>query len=105
MKTGLHAAAAVLWMSAGAAMPALAHDVDGSGAKLGKVHFEVACNAAAQKDFDLAMAYYHSFAWAQISDPLDHVLKADSTCGMAHWARALSLLDNPFGWPVNLSPK
>jgi len=39
-----------------------AHEADGAAGKLGTVHFKVSCNAAAQREFDLAMAYYHSFA-------------------------------------------
>ena len=46
---------------------AAAHESDG---KLGSVHFKVSCNAEAQREFDLAMAYYHSFAWEQIRAPL-----------------------------------
>jgi hypothetical protein len=67
------------------------------------VHFKVSCKAPAQREFDLAMAYYHSFAWEQIKAPLDRALAADAGCGMVHWARALASLDNPFGWPGNVS--
>jgi hypothetical protein len=84
-----------------------AHEHGAAGtapARLGNVHFKVECNAAAQKEFDLAMAYYHSFAWHRYEAPLERALKADPTCGMAHWARALSILDNPFTWPGILSP-
>ncbi|MGH7353063.1 MAG: tetratricopeptide repeat protein [Candidatus Rokuibacteriota bacterium] len=77
----------------------------GSAAKLGKVSFPVSCNAAAQKEFEVAMAYYHSFAWPEQKAALDRVLQADPACGMAHWGRALGLLDNPFLWPGSLSPK
>jgi hypothetical protein len=69
-------------------------------AKLGKVHFKVDCNEAAQAEFNLALAYYHSFAWSQMQAPLERVLKADPSCGMAHWARALASLNNPFAWPT-----
>ena len=75
----------------------------GPHARLGKVHFAVQCNAEAQREFDVAMAYYHSFAWQHIDAPLDNVLKADPSCGMAHWARALASLDNPFTWPGSIS--
>jgi tetratricopeptide (TPR) repeat protein len=80
---------------------------DGGGVpgKLGAVHFKVDCNAAAQREFDLAMAYYHSFAMEHVAAPLDRVLQADAACGMAHWLRALTSLDNPFAWPANLPPK
>ena len=37
-----------------------AHDVDAGVARLGEVRLPVSCNAAAQKEFEVAMAYYHS---------------------------------------------
>jgi hypothetical protein len=86
-------------------VPALAHEGPAGLARLGKVRFAVSCNADAQKEFEVAMAYYHSFAWPELSATLDRVLKADPTCGMAHWGRALGYLDNPFLWPGSLSPK
>jgi hypothetical protein len=88
----------------GSAAPAAAHDPAGNPT-LGKVHFKVECNEAAQREFNLAMAYYHSFAWSYVNDPLERVLKADPACGMAHWARVLTLLDNPFTWPGTVSVK
>ena len=81
-----------------------AHDA-GDSLRLGKVHFKVECNAAAQHEFDHAMAYYHSFAWTYVNPPLESALKADPGCGMAHWARVLGSLDNPFAWPGNVSAK
>lgn len=74
----------------------------GAHARLGKVNFPVGCNAEAQREFNVAMAYYHSFAWAQVREPLERVLKADPSCGMAHWLRTLAALDNPFLWPGSL---
>ncbi len=76
--------------------PAWAH----GEAKLGKVHFKVECNEAAQAHFNVAMAYYHSFAWAEMREPLQRVLQADASCGMAHWARVMASLNNPFAWPT-----
>ena len=103
------AAAIAAFMLAGP--PALAqqshdsHATHAPAAKLGTVHFKVDCNAAAQSEFNLAMAYYHSFAWQHIAEPLDKVARADAGCGMVHWARALATLDNPFTWPVTISAK
>jgi tetratricopeptide (TPR) repeat protein len=77
----------------------------GHAPTLGKVQFKVECNEAAQREFNLAMAYYHSFAWNQLNDPLERALKADPTCGMAHWARVMGMLDNPFTWPGTISAK
>ena len=90
MKTALSLLALLL------AAPAWAHQ----DARLGKVHFKVECNEQAQAQFNVAMAYYHSFAWSQMQAPLEGVLKADPSCGMAHWARALASLNNPFAWPT-----
>ncbi len=73
-------------------------------ARLGTVQFPITCNAEAQLQMNTAMAYYHSFAWQHIREPLDRVLEADPTCGMAHWARAMASLDNPFTWPGAISP-
>ena len=78
-----------------ATLPSAAHDTDSTAGQLGKVHFKVCCNAAAQREFDLAMAYYHSFAWEQIKAPLDRALQADSACGMAHWAACAGLARQP----------
>ena len=72
--------------------------------RLGKVEFKVECNAAAQQQFNRAMALYHSFAWVPAAAAFEAVAKADPRCGMAHWGRAMVMLDNPFVWPVNLPP-
>lgn len=82
-----------------------AHDGGAREAKLGEVHFKVECNATAQAEFNVAMAYYHSFQWQRAIAPADRVLQADPTCGMAHWVKALAMLDNPFAWPITLSMK
>jgi hypothetical protein len=91
-------AAAVASLTLTAVVPAWAH-----GPALGKVHFQVECNADAQGEFNLAMAYYHSFAWSQMRAPLERTLQADASCGMAHWLRTLAALNNPFGWPTVIS--
>jgi hypothetical protein len=88
----------------GLAFFASAHESGGPPAKLGKVHFEVGCNAEAQREFNLAMAYYHSFAWEEMRAPYHSALKADPSCGMVHWLRALGALGNPFTWPSLISP-
>ncbi len=75
----------------------------GHAPRLGTVNFPVECNATAQREFNTAMAYYHSFAWAQVQEPLERTLKADPSCGMAHWLRVLASLDNPFLWPGGIS--
>jgi hypothetical protein len=73
--------------------------------QLGKVNFQVDCTPQAQEEFNVAMSYYHSYAWTYIQEPISKVLQADPTCGMAHWLRALAALDNAFSWPIPLTPK
>jgi hypothetical protein len=67
--------------------------------QLGKVHFETSCTPAAQKLFDQAMLYQHSFWYRSSKQAFDDVLKADPQCAMAHWGIALSLLYNPHAPP------
>ncbi len=70
--------------------------------QLGTVHFPTSCNDEAQKHFDQAMAYQHSF-WYQASyTGFEDVLKADSSCAIAYWGIALSQMRIPWIPP---SPK
>jgi len=64
----------------------------------------VECSTAAQQTFNRAMALYHSFAWKPAADAFAAVAKADPSCGMAHWGRAMGLPDNPFVWPGHPTP-
>jgi Tfp pilus assembly protein PilF len=73
--------------------------------RLGTVTFKVECNAAAQQEFHRGVAYLHSFAFPQARASFEAVAKADPACGMAHWGRAMMLLDNPFIWPAGLTPQ
>jgi Tfp pilus assembly protein PilF len=63
--------------------------------QLGNVHFQTSCNEVAQRRFDRAMRYQHSFWYSAAKDVFEDVLKADSECAIAHWGIALSYLDNP----------
>jgi tetratricopeptide (TPR) repeat protein len=69
--------------------------------QLGVVNFPVSCNAAAQKEFNRAMALFHSFWFDPAIESFSKVLEHDPTCGMAHWGIALMSMRNPFTWPSN----
>src|SRR5215470_8114792 len=69
--------------------------VQADDSKLGKVHFETSCSPEAQKLFDRAMLYQHSFWYRASQKVFEDVLKADPECGIAFWGIALSLLLNP----------
>src|ERR1700755_2987866 len=63
--------------------------------KLGTVHFETSCNETAQRRFDRAMRYQHSFWYTASQELYEETLKADPGCAIAYWGIALSLLSNP----------
>src|SRR5262245_31861649 len=63
--------------------------------QLGTVHFQTSCNEVAQRRFDRAMRYQHSYWYVPAKEVFEEVLKADADCAMAHWGIALTLLDNP----------
>jgi tetratricopeptide (TPR) repeat protein len=67
--------------------------------KLGEVHFETSCKPEAQKLFDQAMLYQHSFWYRASQKAFEDGLKADPECGIAYWGIALSLLFNPHAPP------
>jgi tetratricopeptide (TPR) repeat protein len=69
--------------------------------QLGQVKFPVSCSADAQKDFNRAMALFHSFWFDPAKEEFRKVLKHDPECGMAHWGIAIMTMGNPFAWPAN----
>ena len=85
--------AALLAVSISQGSPAYAQEDD--TARLGSVHFATSCNEAAQRRFDRGMRYEHSFWYSAANEVFDDVLKADSTCAIAYWGKALALLSNP----------
>ena len=69
--------------------------------QLGDVDFPVSCSPAAQKDFNRAMALFHSFWFDPAKESFAKVLERDPECGMAHWGIAIASMGNPFAWPPN----
>jgi len=90
----------------GVARPAWAHGEDDRAQgkrpeQLGEVSFPVSCNAAAQTEFNRAMALFHSFWFDPAKASFAKVLEHDPECGMAHWGIAIMAMGNPFAWPSN----
>lgn len=73
----------------------------GKPEKLGEVTFPVSCNPAAQKEFNRAMALFHSFWFDPAKQSFGRVLEHDPACGMAHWGISIMSMGNPFTWPTN----
>ena len=70
---------------------------DSTNQQLGNVHFETSCNDVAQRRFDRAMRYQHSFWYSAAQELFEEAAKGDAECGIAYWGVALSLLANPHG--------
>jgi hypothetical protein len=85
-------AAAALCVS----QPSSAQHVD---QKLGKVHFATSCSPTAQRQFDTAMLYQHSFWYRSSQRAFEAALEDDPNCAIAYWGIALSLLWNPHAPP------
>src|SRR6476659_5287645 len=72
---------------------------DEADQRLGNVHFATSCNETAQRRFDRAMRYQHSFWSRESKEIFEEAIKADPECGIAYWGVALSLLNNPHNPP------
>jgi tetratricopeptide (TPR) repeat protein len=57
---------------------------------LGLVHFPVSCKPQAQKQFNRAVAWLHSFEYEEAEKAFTEVTVADPQCGMAYWGIAMS---------------
>jgi predicted Zn-dependent protease len=58
--------------------------------KLGRVNFAVSCTPAAQKIFNRATAWLHSFEYEEAEKAFNEVTGTDPRCGMAYWGVAMS---------------
>jgi Tfp pilus assembly protein PilF len=83
----------------GLATPAVPQGANEADRQLGNVHFATSCNEVAQRRFDRAMRYQHSFWYRQSQELFETVLQADASCGIAWWGIALSLWNNPHSPP------
>lgn len=63
----------------------------GEPERLGKVNFPVSCDAAAQLQFNRAVAMLHSFWYEKAGEEFAAVAKKDPACGMAYWGIAMTL--------------
>src|SRR5215211_8284735 len=65
--------------------------------QLGTVAFTTSCSAAAQPQFNRAVALLHSFEFLHAIEGFGQTLATDPSCAMAEWGIALSRWSNPFG--------
>lgn len=57
----------------------------------GRVHFPISSSAAAQAQFERAVAMLHSFWYEQLEGEFGKVLELDPHCAMAYWGKAMGL--------------
>ena len=95
MRKALFAVAITFTAMFGACAPVLAQE--NADQQLGAVHFATSCNETAQRRFDRAMRYQHSFWYRASKEIYEEAIKADPDCAIAYWGIALSLLGNPHG--------
>ena len=58
--------------------------------ELGRVNFSVSCTPQAQKKFNRAVAWLHSFEYEEAEKAFAEVASTDPRCGMAQWGVAMS---------------
>jgi predicted Zn-dependent protease len=58
--------------------------------KLGRVNFTVSCNAQAQRQFNRAVAWLHSFEYEEAEKAFTEVTATDPRCAMGYWGIAMS---------------
>lgn len=61
-----------------------------SSEKLGRVNFRVSCNPQAQRQFNRAVAWLHSFEYEEAEKGFSEVIATDPRCGMGYWGKAMS---------------
>jgi hypothetical protein len=64
----------------------------GHAEQLGRVRFPTSCRGAAQRGVEHGVAYLHSFWYEKATEAFNAVAAADSSCAMAFWGQAMSLL-------------
>ena len=58
--------------------------------KLGRVNFPVSCTTQAQRQFNRAVAWLHSFEYEEAEKVFTEVTINDPRCGMGYWGVAMS---------------
>jgi len=96
------ASAAVVALTFDLVANAQKHEHTLAAEKLGTVAFATSCSAAAQPQFNRAVALLHSFEFLRAIDAFGASLTTDPSCAMAEWGIALSRWGNPFA--VGLRP-
>lgn len=71
------------------------HPASSGRDKLGSVSFAVSCAPTSQPQFERAVAMLHSFWFEQADKAFAEIARVDSTCALAYWGRAMTMMGNP----------
>src|SRR5688572_20185095 len=58
--------------------------------EVGAVHFAITCKPQAQRQFNRAVAWLHSFEYEEAEKAFTEVTVKDPRCGMGYWGIAMS---------------
>ncbi|HTH64262.1 MAG TPA: hypothetical protein VL563_06240, partial [Gemmatimonadales bacterium] len=84
---------AMLVLACGTSLAAqMPEEHGGHAEQLGRVRFATSCRGAAHSGVEQGVAYLHSFWYEKAADAFDQAATADSSCAMAFWGKAMSLL-------------
>ena len=89
MKTTLSLVALFLFATSGLSQEMHPHKHEASES-LGMVQFAVSCKPQAQKQFNRAVAWLHSFEYEEAEKAFTEVTVTDPQCGMGYWGIAMS---------------
>jgi tetratricopeptide (TPR) repeat protein len=92
----------LLLLAGSGASGALAQAGHHADSTLGKVEFTVSCSAAAQIEFNRAVALLHHMTYPRARESFERVSTLDPRCAMAHWGVAMTLFQ-PL-WPTRPGP-
>src|ERR1700704_741282 len=67
--------------------------------KLGEVNFPISCSAAAQAQFNRALAMLHSFFFPETVKAFAAIARQEPSCAIAYWGIAISQRPNPLVGP------
>src|SRR5580704_5001436 len=67
--------------------------------KFGEINFPISCGAAAQRQFNRAVAMLHSFYFPETVKAFTALAQKEPSCAMAYWGIAISQRPNPLVAP------
>ena len=67
--------------------------------KFGEINFPISCGAAAQRQFNRAVAMLHSFYFPETVKAFTALAQQEPSCAMAYWGIAISQRPNPLVAP------